>query len=306
MHNDLYVQPKPTLSGGRRLDWSIQPPPIYEVSELPGNHVAGFMIGRDNATRSASGVGLSRFEPRQRSIFRTKALDFWMNAVGCTILKTLLFVATAAGSIADGGGDEVAPRYAELTRLPRAVNEPKCLHCKNRTPVVNSLACLIHIDNAYLTLASNPSHGRAADRLFPALSEPRALLTLFHQRDRYYHDTTSRREAARFADQNAWRGFQPGSWCRSIDVRDFVVRNVTPYLGDAMFLASPSERTKAVWAKLQPYFKDEQKRGVLDVDASTPSTLLAHKAGFIDKATKSLSACRRMRRSSEQSSRSVG
>src|SRR5262249_40794446 len=43
------------------------------------------------------------------------------------------------------------------------------------------------------------------------------------------------------------------------------------------------KRTKAVWAKLQPFFKDEQKKGVLAVDAKTPSTMLAHKAGYIDR-----------------------
>ena len=84
-------------------------------------------------------------------------------------------------------------------------------------------------------------------------------------------------------DENCWRGFQPGSWCSSIDVRDFIICNVTPYEGDEKFLAAPSQRTKAVWDKLQPYFKEEQKTGVLAVDAKTPSTVLAHKAGYIDR-----------------------
>ena len=84
-------------------------------------------------------------------------------------------------------------------------------------------------------------------------------------------------------DEVCWRQFSRGSWCTSIDVRDFIVRNVTPYLGDETFLAEPSKRTKAVWAKLQPYFKEEQKKGVLAVDAHSPSSLLAHKAGYIDR-----------------------
>jgi formate C-acetyltransferase len=82
---------------------------------------------------------------------------------------------------------------------------------------------------------------------------------------------------------HCWTGFQPGAWLDSIDVRDFIVRNVTPYTGDEEFLARPSPRTKAVWAKLQPYFADERKKGVLAVDAQSPSTMLAHKAGFIDR-----------------------
>ena len=84
-------------------------------------------------------------------------------------------------------------------------------------------------------------------------------------------------------DESCWRGFRRGDWCTSIDVRDFIVRNVTPYAGDEKFLAGPSKRTKAVWAKLQPYFQEERKKGVLAVDAKSPSTLLAHKAGYIDR-----------------------
>jgi formate C-acetyltransferase len=84
-------------------------------------------------------------------------------------------------------------------------------------------------------------------------------------------------------NERSWRDFRPGNWCTSIDVRDFIALNVTPYLGDEKFLAPPSERTKAVWAKLQPYFQEERKKGVLAVDAKTPSSLLAHKAGYIDQ-----------------------
>jgi formate C-acetyltransferase len=80
-----------------------------------------------------------------------------------------------------------------------------------------------------------------------------------------------------------WKGFQPGDWLNSINIRDFIVRNVTPYSGGEDFLAGASQRTKAVWAKLQPYFAEERKKGVLAVDAQTPSTLLAHKAGYIDR-----------------------
>jgi formate C-acetyltransferase len=82
---------------------------------------------------------------------------------------------------------------------------------------------------------------------------------------------------------DCWKGFRPGDWQTSIDVRDFIVRNVTSYAGNEDFLAGPSQRTKAVWAKLQPYFADERKKGVLAVDTKTPSTLLAHKAGYIDR-----------------------
>src|SRR3954447_1641916 len=84
-------------------------------------------------------------------------------------------------------------------------------------------------------------------------------------------------------DQKCWRNFRQGEWCSNIDVRGFILGNVTPYLGDESFLAGPTARTKAVWDKLQPYFKEEQKKGVLAADAEHPSTLLAHKAGYIDR-----------------------
>src|SRR4026208_23478 len=82
---------------------------------------------------------------------------------------------------------------------------------------------------------------------------------------------------------DCWNGFRPGDWIPSINVRDFIVRNVKPYLGNEDFLAGPSQRTNGVWEKLQPYFADERKKGVLAVDTQTPSTLLAHKAGYIDR-----------------------
>src|SRR5258706_13601051 len=82
---------------------------------------------------------------------------------------------------------------------------------------------------------------------------------------------------------DCWKNFRPGDWLTSINVRDFIVCNVTPFTGNEHFPAEPSQRTKAVWAKLQPYFADERKNGVLAADAQTPSTLLAHKAGYIDR-----------------------
>lgn len=84
-------------------------------------------------------------------------------------------------------------------------------------------------------------------------------------------------------DSDAWRNFKAGDWSRKIDVRDFIIRNATQYLGDETFLAAASKRTREVWAKLQPYFQQERKKGVLTADGKTPSTLTAHKAGYIDR-----------------------
>jgi formate C-acetyltransferase len=85
------------------------------------------------------------------------------------------------------------------------------------------------------------------------------------------------------AGSPCWRGFEGGTWQRTIDVRDFIVRNFRPYDGDEIFLVGPSSKTQAVWAKLQPYFAEERRKGVLDVDAATPSTVVAHAPGWIDR-----------------------
>ena len=47
-----------------------------------------------------------------------------------------------------------------------------------------------------------------------------------------------------------WRGFTGGRWQRHVDVSDFIQANYTPYPGDAAFLAGPTERTCALWARI--------------------------------------------------------
>jgi formate C-acetyltransferase len=79
-----------------------------------------------------------------------------------------------------------------------------------------------------------------------------------------------------------WFAFTSGLWTKEIDVRDFIQNNVTPYDGDGAFLAGPTERTKAIMAKLQPLYAEERKKSVLDI-SQIPSSITAHDAGYIDK-----------------------
>jgi len=79
-----------------------------------------------------------------------------------------------------------------------------------------------------------------------------------------------------------WAGFCPGLWGKEIDVRDFIQQNVTPYYGDEAFLAGPTPRTQAIWAKLEALFVEERKKGVLDV-SQIPSSIAAHDPGYIDR-----------------------
>ncbi|MER5705302.1 formate C-acetyltransferase [Micromonospora sp. NPDC002296] len=80
-----------------------------------------------------------------------------------------------------------------------------------------------------------------------------------------------------------WRGFVDGAWRTTVDVADFVRRNHEPYLGDAAFLTGPTDRTLAVWGRLTEMFVEERRRGVYDVDATTPSTITAHAPGYVDR-----------------------
>ena len=80
-----------------------------------------------------------------------------------------------------------------------------------------------------------------------------------------------------------WRGFAGEDWRGRIDVRAFVQANVRPYAGDAAFLAGPTPRTTALWARIAALLPRERARGVLDVDWTTPSTITAHAPGWIDR-----------------------
>ena len=78
--------------------------------------------------------------------------------------------------------------------------------------------------------------------------------------------------------------FIRGRWDKTIDVRDFINRNYTPYDGDGAFLKGPTSRTKALWNKCLKLFEQERKKGgVYDVDTQTVSTITSHKPGYIDK-----------------------
>jgi formate C-acetyltransferase len=82
-----------------------------------------------------------------------------------------------------------------------------------------------------------------------------------------------------------WRTFEPGRWQKHVDVRDFIQRNVTPYAGDGSFLADATPRTRMLWDSLRDLLKLERQKGVLDVDVSTPSTIVSHQPGYIDRAS---------------------
>ncbi|MBR4848423.1 MAG: formate acetyltransferase, partial [Bacteroidaceae bacterium] len=78
--------------------------------------------------------------------------------------------------------------------------------------------------------------------------------------------------------------FKDGLWSKEINVGNFVHENITPYEGDASFLAGPTERTKKVWNECVKALAEERaNNGVRALDNKTVSTITSHKAGYIDK-----------------------
>ncbi len=81
----------------------------------------------------------------------------------------------------------------------------------------------------------------------------------------------------------AWRNFKKGAWCDKIDVRGFILKNYTPYGGDASFLQPPTERTLSVLDKVNSLLRQENEKGVLDIDTEHVSSILAYKPGYVSR-----------------------
>lgn len=82
-----------------------------------------------------------------------------------------------------------------------------------------------------------------------------------------------------------WNGFNEGRWSNtSVNVRDFIKKNYTPYDGDESFLAGPTEATKKLWDQIMDLSRQEREAGgVLDMDTKIISTITSHDAGYLNK-----------------------
>ena len=82
-----------------------------------------------------------------------------------------------------------------------------------------------------------------------------------------------------------WEGFKPGRWSNtSINLRDFIQKNFTPYDGDESFLAGPTEATTKLWEQVMELSKKEREAGgVLDMDTKIVSTITSHGPGYLNK-----------------------
>lgn len=82
-----------------------------------------------------------------------------------------------------------------------------------------------------------------------------------------------------------WEGFTAGRWSNtSVNVRDFIRRNITPYDGDDSFLEGPTDATKQLWEQVTELSKQEREAGgVLDMDTEIVSTITSHGPGYLNK-----------------------
>lgn len=81
-----------------------------------------------------------------------------------------------------------------------------------------------------------------------------------------------------------WDGFHAGRWSDSINVRDFIHKNYTPYDGDESFLSGPTEATTKLWEQVMELSRQEREAGgVLDMDTKIVSTITSHGPGYLQK-----------------------
>ena len=81
-----------------------------------------------------------------------------------------------------------------------------------------------------------------------------------------------------------WKGFTNGVWQNEVNVRDFILKNFTPYKGDESFLAGPTESTSKLWDQVMELSKQEREAGgVLDADTKVVSTITSHGPGYLNK-----------------------
>ncbi|MBX9973887.1 formate C-acetyltransferase [Cytobacillus firmus] len=82
----------------------------------------------------------------------------------------------------------------------------------------------------------------------------------------------------------SWNGFKKGIWTKEIDVRDFVLKNYSPFFGDESFLEGPTEATSSLWEQVMELTKKERDNGgVLDMDTEIVSTITSHGPGYLDQ-----------------------
>ncbi|WP_348811012.1 formate C-acetyltransferase [Flavobacterium maritimum] len=78
--------------------------------------------------------------------------------------------------------------------------------------------------------------------------------------------------------------FKTGEWNDTINVYDFVLKNIFPYEGDASFLVGPSKKTADLWDECKKALLEERKNnGCLAIDTDIISNITSFGPGYINK-----------------------
>ncbi|MCG8531325.1 MAG: formate acetyltransferase, partial [Desulfovibrionales bacterium] len=80
-----------------------------------------------------------------------------------------------------------------------------------------------------------------------------------------------------------WKSFKSGQWQKTIDVRDFIQTNYTPYLGDESFLENKTQKTSDLWDRADALIKEEIRKGIIDIETSVFSGINNFNPGYLDK-----------------------
>ncbi len=91
------------------------------------------------------------------------------------------------------------------------------------------------------------------------------------------------------AKQEAWEGFHLGEWQNEVNIRDFILRNYSEYIGDESFLAGPTKETLTLWEQVMDLTRKERESGgVLDMDTEIVSTITSHGPGYLNHNTEKI------------------
>ncbi|TPV33375.1 formate C-acetyltransferase [Paucihalobacter ruber] len=78
--------------------------------------------------------------------------------------------------------------------------------------------------------------------------------------------------------------FMGGTWTKTVNVRDFVFNNITPYHGISDFLVGPTKRTLKLWDICVKAMAEERaNNGVRSIDTNIISSIEAFEPGYIEK-----------------------
>ena len=90
-------------------------------------------------------------------------------------------------------------------------------------------------------------------------------------------------ESSTYREGNYWRGFEPGDWRKSINVRDFIVRNASPYGGDEKLSRRPIRTHQSSLGKAAALLPGRTEKGRACGGCQDAIDASGAQAGYIDR-----------------------